>query len=310
MFKKTKTNENDVDSLKSNSKKKPFYKRWWFIIIVILIFVSSISSNDKNPNEQTSKENNTESQIEKVTIQEKEDPTEFKADLTLEVDKQNIIATINTNAPDGTLFETSIINADMNNFKSASEFIAAKDGKATYTFTVADWPTGYIGGISSMRFDLEDHPQPANVIDLYGSKGEKAKGDQIVDAHDGFKYGQIQTVTVAYPSKQAVKEKLDKLFIDTLNSMIEKSNGVIISIQPYLKDKDWSTVAVTVSDSWYSSPEHEKERFAEQIATTIEQLIHNCEQVEKDKSVQVYYFDSYQKELASPKILGGYEIKR
>lgn len=48
--------------------KKPFYKRWWFIIIVVLMFIGSIGSNNENPDEQTSKENATENQVEEVSI--------------------------------------------------------------------------------------------------------------------------------------------------------------------------------------------------------------------------------------------------
>ncbi|TCO69548.1 hypothetical protein [Marinisporobacter balticus] len=288
--------------------KKPIVIGLGLSLCLFILGVSMDSSPSKT-DAAIANEKPENKQVEEVKKESKEESLkEFKATMSLKVEEKNVIATIETNAPNGTLLETSLMNADMNNFKSLSEFIEVKDGKATHTFNVSDWPTGYIGGIASMRFDLKDHPQPPNILEFYGEKGEKAEGIQIEDAHDDFKYGKLENITIAYPSEAAVKEKLDKLFIDTLNEMISKSEGVIIDIKPATIN-DWSIVYVTVSDSWYYSPKHEQERFAEQIANTVQTVLYNCEKVKKDSAVSVYYYDTYKKKLASPKMFGGYEIE-
>lgn len=69
-------------------------------------------------------------------------------------------------------------------------------------------------------------------------------------------------------------------------------------------------VSVTVSDTWYHSPEHDKERFAEQVSNTIKTLLISSEKVKSDDYISVYFYDTYGKELASPKLTGGYKIKK
>ena len=56
--------------------------------------------------------------------------------------------------------------------------------------------------------------------------------------------------------------------------------------------------------------DYEKERFAETVGSTLEQIIKNAGKVANDDIVHVYFYDAYGKELAAPGIFGGYKIKR
>lgn len=102
------------------------------------------------------------------------------------------------------------------------------------------------------------------------------------------------------------KEEKDQRDVDNkeaVQSIIELSDGVIISIEPNPFSDDWEVVQVTVSDAWYNTPEHEKERFAETMGATIKASVFS-------EVTHVHFFDSYGKELATEKIFGGYKIKR
>ena len=168
---------------------------------------------------------------------------------------------------------------------------------------------GYISGVAMMRFNLDEHPQPDNIKELYGANGDKLEGEFAEENNLGGYNINLEIVTVPYPDEQTVKEKQDELFWSSLNEIINISDGVIVKIQPHFTDGDWSSVAVTVSDAWYYSQEHEKERFAESIGDTVTTVIKNTGKVDRDKTVSIYFYDTYEKELASPKIMGGYKIK-
>lgn len=114
---------------------------------------------------------------------------------------------------------------------------------------------------------------------------------------------------IQIPETQNDEEEID-LFLSTLDTYIEMSDGVLISIQPHLEDSDWRVIAVTVSDAWYYSEEFEKERFAEITSKTIKEAVKGFNLVEKDKSILVTFFDINGKELATPKAFGEYKIKR
>lgn len=301
--------------------KKPFYKRWWFIALVALFLIGIISGGEEDNNQVDTSNSNQES-IE-VKNEEKEQPDmtnfevkneeeqpdmiNFEAKMNLEVEEKKIIVTIDTNVPDGGLFEVLLMNGKL---ESVSDFIPVENGKAVKIFDVSKWDVGYITGTAMFRFDLKEHPQPQNIIEIYGENGQKLKGSKVIEGHDGYMFGQIEPVTIAYPDKQTVINKQQELLLAALNEMIKASNGVILKIQPHFKDGDWSSVAVTVSDSWYYSQDYEKERFAEQVGAAIQNVIKTSGLVDKNDFISVYFYDTYQKELASPKLLGGYKIKR
>ncbi|MGE5607261.1 MAG: hypothetical protein ACM3YE_16415 [Bacteroidota bacterium] len=232
----------------------------------------------------------------------------FTGDMNYELNENIITIKITSNVPDGGLFEVTLINGDLN---ILSEFIPIKGGIIEKDFIIPKkWKAGYIAVTALFRFNVETTKQPQNILDIYGSTGEKMKGSQAQDNHLGGKNGVIEGITIAYPDEATIKKEQDKAFLNVLNEMIRKSDGVILRIQPYLQDDDWSTVAVTVNDSWYYSAEYEKERFAEQISEVIQNVIYNSEKVEKDSIISVYFFDRYNKKLASPKVFGGYKIER
>lgn len=233
---------------------------------------------------------------------------DITADLDIKFTDDEATMTITTNAIDGSIFETLIMDSD---FNSISDYISIKDGKGIKTLDInEDWEVEYLSAVSSMRFNLDDHPQPEAVKKVYGETGENLIGDLAVENNLGGYNVAMDAKIIPYPDEETLKEKQDELFVAAMNELIESSNGVIVNIQPYFDDNDWSSAMVTVDDTWYNSQEHEKERFAETVAETVRTVIINTGKASKDKTIPVYFYDTYQKEVASPKVMGGYKIKR
>lgn len=107
--------------------------------------------------------------------------------------------------------------------------------------------------------------------------------------------------------KIGYEERLNKAF----QLIIEISEGNVITIRqsPY-SASGWQQTQVMVSDAWYNTPEHEKERFAESVGTAVKVAIYESGIIKTDKSILVDFIDQYDKELANEKLFGGYEIKR
>ena len=112
-------------------------------------------------------------------------------------------------------------------------------------------------------------------------------------------------------AKVAEKSAMEDELSQSLQLLIELSEGVVIDIRqsPYTS-LGWQQVQVIVSDAWYESPEHEKERFAENVSGLVEAAIYQSGLVKTDQSILTDFIDSYDKELASEKVFGGYKIKR
>lgn len=291
---------------KEKKVKKPFYKRPWFIGLIILMAIGAIFGE-----KETSKDGK-KIEEEKLVVEKDEKSSSKNNNITgsanIYFKDGKAIFNIESNAADGTIFEISLIDG---NFSTLSEFITIENGKASKEFDIPeDWEVGYIAPIAMIRFNLEDHPQPDHIKEIYGENGEKLSGDLAIENNLGGKNINLEIAPVAYPDEQTVKETQSALFLDALDELITSSNGVILGVQPYLEKDNWSSVAVTVSDAWYNSAEHEKERFAEQVGELVSGLIINSGKVESNVSPRVYLFDAYQKELATPKIAGGYKIKR
>lgn len=289
--------------MKDNKIKKPLYKRWWFITIVIIIIIGALGSSEEDTEDPTSTKTNKETSIEDTEKSEEVD-NNITGDLKVEIIEDKIIATIKSNAIDGAIFETTIMDS---NFETVSDFLTLENGEVFQEFDIPEsWDIGYLSAISSMRFNLDDHQQPDNVKEAYGEVGEKLEGDLAVENNLEGKNISLETITIPYPDEATVKEKQDENFSNAINEVIELGDGIIVGIKPY--SDNWDMVKVIVSDAWYYSQEHEKERFAEQVGQTVSQIITNTGQ-SNNEIVSVYFYDTYDKELASPKMFGGYKIK-
>lgn len=91
----------------------------------------------------------------------------------------------------------------------------------------------------------------------------------------------------------------------------ELTQGIVIAVEksPYGQD-DWMITWVTVSDDWYDSEIHVKERFADQIGAQVKSSLYAAGAVKKGDPILVHFYDTHAKELAKEKIFGGYDIKR
>src|SRR5690554_2334475 len=106
--------------------KKPIWKKWWFWVIVVIVLVAIASSGDDEEVTPT----NEESVVAEETVEgeevEEELPLVFEGDLKLEVKDNKVIMTVNSNVPDGGLFELAIMTAD---FNAQSEVVAIENGE-------------------------------------------------------------------------------------------------------------------------------------------------------------------------------------
>ncbi len=299
--------------------KKPKKHAAIVLVVSLAFFITGLSLPSSTSSTETTKKSLQKEQAKQLEEKKQEEPKKeqqegeleqvndvlkFEGSMSLQPQEGKVRMLIASNVPDGGIFEVSLLNA---NFEVVSDFVEIKNGFIEKTFEIPDWEPGYISGIAMFRFNLEDHPQPEHIKEIYGEKGEKMLGDQIQETSIGGFNGNIEPVTIAYPSEAAVKEKIEKLFVDSMKELIKASNGVIKKIEPI---ESWQLIYVTVSDSWYLSPDYEKERFAETVSSTIETIVKNAGKIDKDSYVSVYFYDTYGKELASPKLFGGYKIKR
>lgn len=273
----------------------------FFAFVFIIAFFGDISDNSTNT---VGKGSEISSQDEKDISKELESKLTFEGELEIEVVGNKVIMTIDTNVPDGGIFEVAILNGDMN---MISDYVPVSSGKVVKEFLVPeDWKMGYYGAIAFLRFNLKEVKQPDYIIEFYGKDGEKMKGNLVQVTDSGGKNGMPDNVVFPYPSKQAIEET----FYGLLDELIEMSDGLVLNIQPHYKEGDWKSVAVTLSDEWYDGADYEKERVAETIAEVIQGLVIGAGFVEEDSLVHVHFYDSYQKKLASPKMFGGYKIER
>jgi hypothetical protein len=262
-------------------------------------------SRQKEEEEKQKEEEERQKKLEEEK-QKLEEQLTFDGNMDLKVDSnKKVVATITSNVPDGGLFEVTIMDGK---FNVLSEFIPIENGKIVKEFEIPEeWGIGYITGIAMFRFNLDDKPQPEHIKELYGDNGDKMKGSLIVKNHLGGNNGNVEGQTIAYPNEKAVEKEKIKLFNQALQEMIDVSNGVVIDIGTRYNDNDWKLVNVVVSDSWYYSQDYEKERFAKTVGGTVEQLVLNAGLAEG--TVMVYFVDSYGKDVASPKVFGGYDIE-
>ncbi|WP_155979455.1 hypothetical protein [Sporosarcina ureae] len=156
------------------------------------------------------------------------------------------------------------------------------------------------------RFNLDDHPQPDTIKSIYGEFGEKMTGDLARDNQLGGKNATFETVTVAYPSAEAVKNQQSNTFDEAISELKTMRDGIILDVRP--RYDDWGSVNVVVSESWYYSPEHEKERFVDQLGELVGNMVKNTGKYEDH--VSVYFVDSYGADLTTPKVWGGWKIKK
>lgn len=230
----------------------------------------------------------------------------FEGVLDMKVDDNKVIMTVTSNVPDGGVFELNLLDG---NFNVLFEQVAIENGKVEHAFEIPDdWGIGYIAGSAWFRFNSDEVPQPENIKELYGENGEHMKGDLASENHTGGYNGMLDSITIAFPDEATVKEAAAQLLEDAFAEMIDISEGVIIDIKPH-PIEEWDIVYVYVSDAWYYSEEHEKERFAEQIGESVQNIVFNTGMA-SGEIVHVYFKDSYEKDLATPKIFGGYNIKR
>lgn len=284
-------------------KNKHFKKSVRIIISSIFLFL--IIASGMSVDEGLDDNNKQSLKNEKIS---KKIDTEINANLNIEIIDDEINVEIDTNAIDSSIFEFFILD---NNMNMVSELISVKDGVAKSTIKINEkWEPGYLAAGASMRFNLDDHPQPKIVQEAYGKNGEKLKGNLIEENNlNGYNIV-VNTDPIPYPNAETV-EKVSKENLDNaIEEILSVSEGTILNIQPLYKEEDWSMVKVVVSDAWYYSADHEKERFAEQIGDTVKQMVLLSGVLSKDDIVSVYFYDTYNKKLASPKMLGGYKIER
>lgn len=94
---------------------------------------------------------------------------------------------------------------------------------------------------------------------------------------------------------------------EALKQVFEQADGIILNIKR--RDEDWSSIYVTVSDSWYNAQEFEKKRFVEGYGNLIADIVLKYMYIIGKDNVFIYFIDEFGTEVATPKLFGGYKIK-
>lgn len=270
-----------------------------------------IAANKEQEKKQAEIDKEAKEQKEKELVEKEKKKKEmkeqlnFSGKLTSTASNGKITIEIDTNVPDGGVFEVLIIDG---NLDMLSDFLVVKDKKITKDFEVpSDWSPSYVATSAMFRFNADEHPQPDDIKKVYGEKGEKMTGDLAAENNLGGNNATIEGETIAYPSEQAVKDSQEKFFNEAITEAIALGNGVIVDINSR-GNNTWELVNIVVSDVWYYSADHEQERFVENVGPVIETLVTNSGKV--SGSPMVYFIDSYGKDVATPKVLGGWKIKK
>lgn len=98
-------------------------------------------------------------------------------------------------------------------------------------------------------------------------------------------------------------DEADKTFEADSQELIGRTNGIVRSIKPY-EEGSWSSVDVVVNDKWYQLDMVAKERFVNGFSYLVINLV---EKIYNERPV-VFFVDGFGKEVATPKMLGGYNI--
>lgn len=112
-------------------------------------------------------------------------------------------------------------------------------------------------------------------------------------------------------AKKAKAAGVDEAVATEIALIKELTEGIVIAVEksPYSPD-DWMITRVTVSDDWYDSEPHVKERLADQIGAQVKASLYAAGAVNQGDPILVHFYDINAKELAKEKVFGGYEIKR
>lgn len=107
---------------------------------------------------------------------------------------------------------------------------------------------------------------------------------------------------------EPVEREMNKEAFDgKVKEMIELSGGVIVDIQPL--NGDYTHMIVTVSDAWYASPEHEKQRFADTMHENLLVLTRVNGMIELEAEMFMDIEDTFGTEVADYSLFSGMKIK-
>lgn len=289
--------------------KNPFWKKWWFwgsIIIVLLIWTASYSdTNDKtgsvkNTSSYSSDIKNKTGSVNKVASYS----MEFDPEISPVVKDNTITINAQYSCPDGAIMQLMLISGDLNDMQSEETIV--KNAKTSTKFMLKSSETQPYAISITFQFNADSIKQPKNVTDLYGTHGEKLEGINTQEAK--FKDGSSgknasKTLTIDYPSKEAVEAKNTELFNEAAQKMISASNGVILDVSRV----NPGIYHLMVSNSWYLLSESEKQYIAEEMLQTFTKIGKN---LDGSESIVLSIYDESMNQVASSKMFGGMKIKR
>lgn len=232
------------------------------------------------------------------------------AQINSEIINNKVIISLDANTPDGAIFETSLFS-NVDGIKMITENIVINSGKGKKEFIIPeDWEIGYIGGISMLRFNSEENPQPEIVKKIYGEFGEKLKGNLAVENNLKGYNANLKIESFPYPNKEKVMTKIEGEIDSAFKEIKAASEGSILKIDKEKGNEEISIVRITIIDDWYYLKDFEKERFAKLFGDTIRDLYINLGKAKETTQVIIIFQDVNGEQLATSKTFGGYEIKK
>ena len=125
---------------------------------------------------------------------------------------------------------------------------------------------------------------------------------KILDEEDGEESHKLEGKELEKNQKEKLQKALDKL--------IEDGDGDIIDARFSDNHKESGEfMTVVISDAWYNTPEHEKERYAESAINAVKSAVYNSGLQEHGSTIIVSLQDDFGKEIAKQGLTGKIKIK-
>ncbi len=209
------------------------------------------------------------------------------------------------NCPDGAIIQVVMMSGNLEEMYTDKPIV--KNGKISSVFNLENTDPKNYAGMVMLQFNAQELIQPDNVLKVYGSHGEKLKGENAQEANfaDGStgKNASI-SFTVPYPSREVVEQAMVTKFNEAASELVKASNGVMLDIER----AEPGIYCIMVSNSaWYLSSDSEKQYFAEEMLKTFTQVGNN---LDGRDSIVLSIYDESMNEVACSKVFGVMKIKQ
>ncbi|HCT64509.1 MAG TPA: hypothetical protein DIC60_04480 [Lachnospiraceae bacterium] len=218
------------------------------------------------------------------------DPREFVAVTNGTYENGKLKVKIETNAPNGSVFEVYAAHPEMQKPEMTS--VTVNRGVAEAEMAIPEGlSTNYVQAYAILDMDKQDGKNDLATV-RYGQDGKKMRGNMVFSTTGTNIVGVSETGYVSYPTEEAVKVVLKDEFEQFINSLTTGYDVLFDSIQPSSKGT-WDEVNVIFTDnalaSGWDTFEKEKKQW---LFDLFDSSIHGYKMVDEDTQVKIYFKDT------------------